>query len=61
MSDKKKTPETPETEPEVIETAEAEVIETPEAPSADALVAAEREKYLRLAAEYANFRKRSRS
>lgn len=59
MADQNKTPETPETEPEVIETAEAEVIETPEAPSADALVAAEREKHLRLAAEYDNFRKRS--
>ena len=56
MSDKNKTPETPEVEAEVTETAEAEVVETP---SADTLVAAEREKYLRLAAEYDNFRKRS--
>ena len=56
MSDKNKAQETPEVEAEVTQTAEAEVVETP---SADTLVAAEREKYLRLAAEYDNFRKRS--
>ena len=47
------------------ETPEAEVVETPAAPeaevlpTADELLRAEKEKYLRLAAEYDNYRKRS--
>jgi len=38
-----------------------EILDAPTEPTAEELIAAEREKYLRLAAEYDNFRKRSRS
>ena len=41
------------------ETAEPVVEDTPKEPTLDELLAAEREKFLRLAAEYDNFRKRS--
>ena len=54
-------PETPETEtaPETEAPVEGEVEDAPKAPDAEALIRAEQEKYLRLAAEYDNFRKRS--
>ena len=48
------TPETASAEP-----AEGEVIDAPREPDAGELLRAEQEKYLRLAAEYDNFRKRS--
>ena len=51
-------PQEPEAEAEAAAAAEEEK-ETPEAPDAEALLAAEKEKYLRLAAEYNNYRKRS--
>ena len=51
-------PQEPEAEAEAATAAEEEK-ETPEAPDAEALLAAEKEKYLRLAAEYDNYRKRS--
>ena len=51
-------PQEPEAEAEAAAAAEEEK-ETPEAPDAEALLAAEKEKYLRLAAEYDNYRKRS--
>ncbi len=41
------------------ETAEVEVLDAPKAPDAEEKLRAEQEKYLRLAAEYDNFRKRS--
>ena len=71
MSAKKKDKEHEEHTDEPIETvdtaaevvadavAEPEVVETAAEPTAEELVAAERDKYLRLAAEYDNFRKRS--
>jgi molecular chaperone GrpE len=40
---------------------EPEVLETPSEPTAEELITAEKEKYLRLAAEYDNYRKRSRA
>ena len=49
--------EAPAQEAEVVETAAA--AEAPAAPSPDELLKAEKEKYLRLAAEYDNYRKRS--
>ena len=52
------TPAPPDT-PEAGAPVEGEVLETPAAPDAEALLKAEKEKYLRLAAEYDNFRKRS--
>ena len=68
MSAKKKgpapeagTPE-PENAPETAAEApvEGEIVEeAPKAPDTDSLLRAEQEKYLRLAAEYDNFRKRS--
>ncbi|MDR0904555.1 MAG: nucleotide exchange factor GrpE [Oscillospiraceae bacterium] len=63
MPKKKQEPEnTPEneneTEPQIIET-EPEIVETPAEPTADELLAAEKDRYLRLAAEYDNYRKRS--
>ncbi|MDR3209029.1 MAG: nucleotide exchange factor GrpE, partial [Oscillospiraceae bacterium] len=42
-----------------IESGEAEVLDAPEAPTAEDLLAAERDRYLRRAAEYDKFRKRS--
>ena len=48
---------TPETAP--AEPAEGEVVDAPREPDAGELLRAEQEKYLRLAAEYDNFRKRS--
>ena len=51
-------PQEPEAEAEAAAEAE-EAKETPEASDAEALLAAEKEKYLRLAAEYDNYRKRS--
>jgi molecular chaperone GrpE len=67
MAAKKKGPapeaEQPETEtaPETVsgESAEGEVLDAPKAPDAEEKLRAEQEKYLRLAAEYDNFRKRS--
>ncbi|MBQ1729688.1 MAG: nucleotide exchange factor GrpE [Oscillospiraceae bacterium] len=50
-------PQGPETEAPAEEAEEAKA--APEAPDVDALLAAEKEKYLRLAAEYDNYRKRS--
>ncbi|MDR3278171.1 MAG: nucleotide exchange factor GrpE, partial [Oscillospiraceae bacterium] len=49
--------EPPVTEP--VEPSETEVVDAPDAPTAEELLAAERDRYLRLAAEYDNFRKRS--
>ena len=55
--------EQPETEktPEAVpaESVEGEVLDAPKAPDAEEKLRAEQEKYLRLAAEYDNFRKRS--
>jgi len=51
---------TPEQEvPEAQETAEAEVVEETSAPDTNAELKAAQERYMRLAAEYDNFRKRS--
>lgn len=51
---------TPEQEvPETQETAEAEVVEETPAPDANTELRAAQERYMRLAAEYDNFRKRS--
>ncbi len=55
--EKKEPQETPETEEKVSEDVSSP--EKSEEPDADALLAAEKEKYLRLAAEYDNYRKRS--
>ncbi len=52
-------PEAPETAPETEAPVEGEIEEAPKAPDTDALLRAEQEKYLRLAAEYDNYRKRS--
>lgn len=52
-------PETEKAAETAAEPAEGEVLDAPKAPDADALLRAEQEKYLRLAAEYDNFRKRS--
>ena len=59
--EQQETPEVPETEAEIVEEAEV-VAEEPAkeaAPDADAQLRAAQDRYMRLAAEYDNFRKRS--
>ena len=62
MAKSKKEPKAPVEEPvegEVVDSVETETPETDPVKELEAAVAAEKEKYLRLAAEYDNYRKRS--